>query len=170
DHSAYWANLLGEIVREFPMHFGSWRNIPPERKAGILRKIRKLSDPNVPRTSLWKIGMRKSGLVRSQEHGSVCSKCSKSGKEHSRMPAGIPDTCCPPRYADAELRDSRVSVSNLDLLRYPYSGGRILADDMYSQLFTQLQSHHESGSGSGCGAGEDDESGDDEDAGKDANS
>nr|GFD56534.1 hypothetical protein [Tanacetum cinerariifolium] len=44
------------------------------------------------------------------------------------------------------------------------------SDDMYSQLFTQLQSHHESGSGSGCGAGEDDESGDDEDAGKDANS
>ncbi|GJW66254.1 hypothetical protein Tco_0120678 [Tanacetum coccineum] len=22
DHSAHWANLLGEIVREFPMHFG----------------------------------------------------------------------------------------------------------------------------------------------------
>ncbi|GKF96975.1 hypothetical protein Tco_0292796, partial [Tanacetum coccineum] len=24
DYSAPWANLLGEIVREFPMHFGSW--------------------------------------------------------------------------------------------------------------------------------------------------
>ncbi|GJX96474.1 zinc finger, PHD-type containing protein [Tanacetum coccineum] len=39
DHSAHWANLLGEIVREFPMHFGSWRSIPPERKAGVLGKI-----------------------------------------------------------------------------------------------------------------------------------
>ncbi|GJS53147.1 hypothetical protein Tco_0626509 [Tanacetum coccineum] len=33
DHSSHWANLLGEIVREFPMHFGSWRNIPSEQKA-----------------------------------------------------------------------------------------------------------------------------------------
>ncbi|GKA75553.1 hypothetical protein Tco_0781931, partial [Tanacetum coccineum] len=39
DHSSHWANLLGEIVREFPMHFGSWRGIPPERKAGVLGKI-----------------------------------------------------------------------------------------------------------------------------------
>ncbi|GKF24033.1 hypothetical protein Tco_0076355 [Tanacetum coccineum] len=33
-HSAHWANLLGEIVREFPMHFGSWSIIPTEQKAG----------------------------------------------------------------------------------------------------------------------------------------
>nr|GEW80870.1 hypothetical protein [Tanacetum cinerariifolium] len=39
DHSAHWANLLEEIVREFPMHFGSWRSIPSERKAEVLRKI-----------------------------------------------------------------------------------------------------------------------------------
>ncbi|GJZ55314.1 hypothetical protein Tco_0610507 [Tanacetum coccineum] len=44
------------------------------------------------------------------------------------------------------------------------------SDDRYSQLFTQLQSHHESGSGSGCSASEDDESGDDEDADEDADS
>ncbi|GKD42596.1 hypothetical protein Tco_1267241 [Tanacetum coccineum] len=75
DHSSHWANLLGEIVREFPMHFGSWRSIPPERKARVLEKIRtqlrtpmtrlttwKLLDPDVPRTSLWKIGMSRSGF------------------------------------------------------------------------------------------------------------
>ncbi|GJU03353.1 hypothetical protein Tco_1113691 [Tanacetum coccineum] len=39
DHLSHWANLLREIVREFPMHFGSWRSIPPERKARVLRKI-----------------------------------------------------------------------------------------------------------------------------------
>ncbi|GKD39575.1 hypothetical protein Tco_1259782 [Tanacetum coccineum] len=39
DHSAHWANLLGEIVREFPMHFDSWSIIPAERKAGVLEKI-----------------------------------------------------------------------------------------------------------------------------------
>nr|GEV77206.1 hypothetical protein [Tanacetum cinerariifolium] len=33
------ANLPEEIVREFPMHFGSWRGIPPKRKAGVLGNI-----------------------------------------------------------------------------------------------------------------------------------
>ncbi|GKB55274.1 hypothetical protein Tco_0906027 [Tanacetum coccineum] len=41
------------------------------------------------------------------------------------------------------------------------------SDNMYSQLFTQLQSQHESESGSGSGAAEDDESGNDEDADED---
>ncbi|GJS72125.1 hypothetical protein Tco_0704966, partial [Tanacetum coccineum] len=39
DHSSHWANLLGEIVRDFLMHFGSWHSILPEWKAGVLRKI-----------------------------------------------------------------------------------------------------------------------------------
>ncbi|GKE14309.1 hypothetical protein Tco_1421886, partial [Tanacetum coccineum] len=33
DHAAHWANLLREIVREFPMYFRSWHNILEERKA-----------------------------------------------------------------------------------------------------------------------------------------
>ncbi|GJU77097.1 hypothetical protein Tco_1274167 [Tanacetum coccineum] len=41
------------------------------------------------------------------------------------------------------------------------------SDDRMSQLFTQLQSQHESGNGNGSDAGWDDESGDDEDADKD---
>nr|GEV34137.1 hypothetical protein [Tanacetum cinerariifolium] len=39
EHSYHWDNFLGESVREFPMHFGSWRSILPERKAGVLGKI-----------------------------------------------------------------------------------------------------------------------------------
>nr|GEY65220.1 hypothetical protein [Tanacetum cinerariifolium] len=38
-HAAHWANLLGEIVWEFPTYFRSWHNIPEERKAGVLGKI-----------------------------------------------------------------------------------------------------------------------------------
>nr|GEV84922.1 hypothetical protein [Tanacetum cinerariifolium] len=47
EHSVHWANLPGEIVREFSMHFGSWRNIRLKRKAGVLEKIgiRFWSDP-----------------------------------------------------------------------------------------------------------------------------
>ncbi|GKE14896.1 hypothetical protein Tco_1422473, partial [Tanacetum coccineum] len=40
DHAAHGANLLGEIVREFLMHFRSWHNILEERKAGVMGKIR----------------------------------------------------------------------------------------------------------------------------------
>ncbi|GKB39922.1 hypothetical protein Tco_0884864 [Tanacetum coccineum] len=54
DHSSHWANLLGEIVREFLMHFGSWRSIPAERKAGVLGKIRTQFDlkPHM-QSELW---------------------------------------------------------------------------------------------------------------------
>nr|GEW22861.1 hypothetical protein [Tanacetum cinerariifolium] len=39
NYSSRWANLLGEIVRKFLMHFGSWRSILAERKAGVFEKI-----------------------------------------------------------------------------------------------------------------------------------
>nr|GFB08565.1 hypothetical protein [Tanacetum cinerariifolium] len=39
DHAAYWANYLGELVRELPMHCPSWRQVPAERKARVLAKI-----------------------------------------------------------------------------------------------------------------------------------
>nr|GEW75220.1 hypothetical protein [Tanacetum cinerariifolium] len=39
DHAAHWANYLGELVRELPLHYPSWRQMPPERKAGVVAKI-----------------------------------------------------------------------------------------------------------------------------------
>nr|GFB83227.1 hypothetical protein [Tanacetum cinerariifolium] len=36
DHAAHWANYLGELVRKLPLHYPSWRQMPPERKAGIV--------------------------------------------------------------------------------------------------------------------------------------
>nr|GFC66794.1 hypothetical protein [Tanacetum cinerariifolium] len=39
DHAAHWANYLRELVREFPLHYPSWREMPPERKAGVVAKI-----------------------------------------------------------------------------------------------------------------------------------
>ncbi|GKE58269.1 hypothetical protein Tco_1497454, partial [Tanacetum coccineum] len=39
DHTAHWANILEEIVKEFPMHYRSWYNISAEKKAGVLGKI-----------------------------------------------------------------------------------------------------------------------------------
>nr|GFB87574.1 hypothetical protein [Tanacetum cinerariifolium] len=39
DHAAHWANYLGELVRELPLHYPSWRQMPPKRKAGVVAKI-----------------------------------------------------------------------------------------------------------------------------------
>ncbi|GJW46055.1 RNA-directed DNA polymerase, eukaryota [Tanacetum coccineum] len=39
DHAAHWANYLGELVRELPLHHPSWRQVPPEQKAGVMAKI-----------------------------------------------------------------------------------------------------------------------------------
>nr|GEY48712.1 hypothetical protein [Tanacetum cinerariifolium] len=39
DHAAHWANYLGELVRELPLHYPSWCQMPPERKAGVVAKI-----------------------------------------------------------------------------------------------------------------------------------
>ncbi|GKC22937.1 hypothetical protein Tco_1025087 [Tanacetum coccineum] len=42
--SAHRSNLLGEIVREFPMHYPFWHKIVPERKAGVIGNIRSQFD------------------------------------------------------------------------------------------------------------------------------
>ncbi|GJT73068.1 hypothetical protein Tco_1032354 [Tanacetum coccineum] len=39
DHATHWANYLGELVKELPMHYPSWRQVPAEKKAGVLAKI-----------------------------------------------------------------------------------------------------------------------------------
>nr|GEU93108.1 hypothetical protein [Tanacetum cinerariifolium] len=39
DHAAHWANYIGVLVRELPLHYPSWRQMPPERKAGVMEKI-----------------------------------------------------------------------------------------------------------------------------------
>ncbi|GJR82706.1 RNA-directed DNA polymerase, eukaryota, partial [Tanacetum coccineum] len=39
EHAAHWANYLGELVRELPLHHPSWRQVPPEEKAGVMARI-----------------------------------------------------------------------------------------------------------------------------------
>ncbi|GJU14449.1 retrotransposon gag domain, retroviral aspartyl protease [Tanacetum coccineum] len=39
DHAAHWANYLGELIRELPLHHPSWHQVPPEQKAGVMAKI-----------------------------------------------------------------------------------------------------------------------------------
>nr|GEU47844.1 hypothetical protein [Tanacetum cinerariifolium] len=110
---------LGEIFREFPMNYLSWPTILGTRKAGssetLGRVTWKASDPDVPRTSPRQIMIRILPFGLNLKHCSSRSKCSKLGKEHGHMPVWIPVTCCPLRYADGELRDSRLLEEMLRL-------------------------------------------------------
>ncbi|GJY80698.1 hypothetical protein Tco_0493449 [Tanacetum coccineum] len=66
DHAAHWSNLLGEIAREFPMHYPAWRKIESERKAGFmgLIRIRFWLDPkNVARAAQNRLNRAKSTII-----------------------------------------------------------------------------------------------------------
>nr|GEY39523.1 hypothetical protein [Tanacetum cinerariifolium] len=39
DHTSHWSNFLGEIIKEFLMHYPSWHKIEAERKAMVLGRI-----------------------------------------------------------------------------------------------------------------------------------
>ncbi|GJX84572.1 DIE2/ALG10 family protein, partial [Tanacetum coccineum] len=85
EHAAQWSNLVGEIVREFLMYYPSWHKIKEEKKARVLGKLMqhfdltphirfklwpkikkgidqhmaKASDPDLPRTSSRRSGIRR---------------------------------------------------------------------------------------------------------------
>ncbi|GJZ35386.1 retrotransposon protein, putative, ty3-gypsy subclass [Tanacetum coccineum] len=40
DHASHWSNYLGELIKEMPLYYPSWQNVPAEQKAAILTKIR----------------------------------------------------------------------------------------------------------------------------------
>ncbi|GKE66636.1 hypothetical protein Tco_1520797 [Tanacetum coccineum] len=39
DHVAHWANYLRELVRELPLLYPSWRQMPQERKEGSWQRL-----------------------------------------------------------------------------------------------------------------------------------
>ncbi|GKA32485.1 reverse transcriptase domain-containing protein [Tanacetum coccineum] len=39
EHAAHWANYLGELIRELSLPHPSWRQVPPEEKAGVMARI-----------------------------------------------------------------------------------------------------------------------------------
>ncbi|GJW41895.1 hypothetical protein Tco_0070694 [Tanacetum coccineum] len=38
DHAAHWANYLGELVRELPLHYPSWRQMSPS-ESGVVQRF-----------------------------------------------------------------------------------------------------------------------------------
>ncbi|GJZ80773.1 hypothetical protein Tco_0645767 [Tanacetum coccineum] len=192
EHSSHWANLLGEIVREFPMHFASWRNIPAERKAGVFGKIGTQFDltPHM-QSELWPeirkgVDQHLAKIYTDNKVNveSVIIELENPDDEtydveaiRSRCPANISAKYWDeqirfwshPKYMARCAQNAQNQAKSTIVCR---QGSRKLAalrdrqssaTQEYSQMFTQLQSHHESGSGSGSGVAGDNKSGNDED-------
>ncbi|GJZ36974.1 hypothetical protein Tco_0583165 [Tanacetum coccineum] len=199
EHSSHWANLLREIVRGFPIHFGSSRIIPLEQKVGVLRKIKIYTDN--------KSSLKRDYWVKNPDDETYDAEAIRSRRPGSRTLAALQDRQSPTTQEYPSLiqtffdihtvggvflwdEDRRLyglgTYTNDQIMAMVRGGkqrghipgvGRVLegrgkdvldvpamcSDDRYSQLFTQLQSQHESESG----AIRDNESSDDEDADED---
>ncbi|GJW52135.1 hypothetical protein Tco_0616544 [Tanacetum coccineum] len=169
DYAAHWANLLGEIIREFPMHFRSWLNIPEERKAGVLGMIR---------------GSRSLAVLRDRQMESFATREYPSliqtyfdthtvyglflrDEERLLYREGEGTSICRPSLDACTPDVDDLKRTNKQLKKHIDMMMKVLrTDDKISQLLTQLQSQHEVDSGSGIDGGEDDEPSDDENAGE----
>nr|GEW02818.1 hypothetical protein [Tanacetum cinerariifolium] len=122
----------------------------------------KALDPDVPRTSQWQIGMRRLpfGLIPRTLPGrghipGVGRVLTGRGRDFLVSPE---PRCTHTADVDEVKRTSKKLKKQMDMIMKV-----VRSDDKMSQLLTQLQSHHEVGSGSRSGGSRDDEPGDDED-------
>nr|GEY98500.1 reverse transcriptase domain-containing protein [Tanacetum cinerariifolium] len=142
DHSAHWANLLREIGREFPMHFGSWRSIPPERKTqfnlqphmqselwpdikkGIDQHLAKIYTDNKSsmKRDYW-IRMRRSGFDLIPRTWPGVLKMLKTRKR-ARSYADRDPGHCPPRYADSVTQEYPSLIQTFSYCRRRILAGR----------------------------------------------
>ncbi|GKB67847.1 hypothetical protein Tco_0929259 [Tanacetum coccineum] len=143
----------------------------------------KASDPDVPWTSPGQIGMRNLpfGLISRTLPGVL--KMLKTVQRARSYTGGDPAiTCCPPRYADGELRHSRKEILRLQGLGLNTPMGVPYTDDEIMTIVCRgkkrwhlpdvgrLQSQNDVGSGNKSGKGRDDEDAEeDKDKDEDAN-
>nr|GEY41407.1 reverse transcriptase domain-containing protein [Tanacetum cinerariifolium] len=55
DHATHWANYLGELIRELPIHYPSWRQVPTKRKTEVLAKIEAQHWVQNPKTGTYDV-------------------------------------------------------------------------------------------------------------------
>ncbi|GJT72324.1 hypothetical protein Tco_1031610 [Tanacetum coccineum] len=99
EHASHWSNYLRELIREMPLYYPSWQKAAAKRKAAIMIKIGMQFDlkPHM-QSQRWTYineGIQQH-LQKLLPFGMIPgtkpkpSKSPKPGKEHGRMPAGIP--------------------------------------------------------------------------------
>nr|GEY42346.1 hypothetical protein [Tanacetum cinerariifolium] len=94
DYVAHWANYLGEVVRELPLHYPSWRQLPPERLAGSWQRLRQKIYASIQQ-HLQKIYNGKKAALKERywdpdEDGAYDVERIRRGR--SNTPLGVPNT------------------------------------------------------------------------------
>ncbi|GKA64792.1 DIE2/ALG10 family protein [Tanacetum coccineum] len=123
DHASHWSNYLGELIKEMPLYYPSWKKVPAKRKAAIVTKIGdrrttwRASGTDVPRTLPRQIGMPRLpfGMIPGTKPEQL--KIAKTGQKARSYAGRDPVTCSSSRSDDGELINSRVPVADPHLLR-----------------------------------------------------
>ncbi|GKA90792.1 hypothetical protein Tco_0812662 [Tanacetum coccineum] len=168
EHAAHLANYLGELVRELSLHYPSWRQMPPKRKAEVVAKIGMESSATREYPSLihtFFLTHTIGGVFLNPEDKALYD-------EMLRLQGlGSNTSICVPYTEDkimAIVHGGKQRGHIPGVVRVlPRQGTVIPSDDKFSQMLTQLESQLEYGGGSGSGGCGDDEPGDDEDGGED---
>ncbi|GJU73854.1 hypothetical protein Tco_1265259 [Tanacetum coccineum] len=160
------ANYLGELVRELPLHYPSWRQVPAEQKAGVMAQIGEEM-------------LRLQGLGSNTETGVPYTEDEimaivRGGKQRGHIPdvgrvlPGQGTVIPPPPPCTHSSDVVKLKKREKVLTRQVNMFMKLFrSDDKFSQMLTQLESQPEIGGGSGSGGRGDDEQGHDEDDGED---
>ncbi|GJV80093.1 reverse transcriptase domain-containing protein [Tanacetum coccineum] len=169
DHAAHWANYLGELVRELPLHYPSWRQMSPERKAGVVAKIGMETSATREYPSLihtFFLTHTVGGVFLNPEDKALYQLGAHSGV--GRVLPGQGTVIPPPSQSTHSTDIARLKKREKHLTKQVNMFMRLFrSDDKFSQMLNQFESQPEYGGGSGSGGCGDDEPGDDEDGGED---
>ncbi|GJV28427.1 hypothetical protein Tco_1384875 [Tanacetum coccineum] len=165
---------LRGLLRELPLHYPSWRQMPLDQKAGVVAKIVHLQKiyngknatlkerhwvPDKDGTyDMKSIKQARPSHISEMESSTTRERVVEATGSRLQHPLGVP-------YTDDEIM-AIVRGGTFPVL-VGFCWDRARSDDKFSQMLTQLESHPEYGGGSGSGGCRDDEPGDDEDGGED---
>nr|GEZ63002.1 hypothetical protein [Tanacetum cinerariifolium] len=154
DHATHWANYLGELIRELPLHYLSLRQMPLERKAGFDLCTHMESDR---RPKIY------AGI---QQHLQKIYNVKKATlKERYWVPDPKDGTYDEERIRRIESLATREYPSLIHTFFLTHTAGGVFLNSEDKALYLESQPEYGGGSESGgCG---DDEPGDDEDDGED---
>ncbi|GJV13082.1 hypothetical protein Tco_1354623 [Tanacetum coccineum] len=177
ENSARWSNLIGELVREYPMYYPSWHKIEEEKKARVLGRLMQHFDltPRI-RSKLWPKIKKGIGSTYGQEEmlwlrdlgantptgvpytEDQIMAMVRKGKRRGHIP-GVGRVLAEQGRDAISINEPRGTYTDVDVDELKEEAKRtrrelelrrrvIRSDDRMSQMYKQLESQHELGGGS----------------------
>nr|GEX16403.1 hypothetical protein [Tanacetum cinerariifolium] len=170
----YQANYLGELVRELPLHYPSWSQMPPERKAGVVAKIRIYNGKKAALKERYWVPEEGGSYDLERIRRERPSHISEADWDEQLAFWNDPKNLTWAAQNKQNLPKSKVMETSATreypwliyilFLTHTVGGVFLNPEDKALYMLTQLESHPEYGGGSGSGGCEDDEPGDEDDS------